>query len=250
MTIETIVAPNPGPFTLDGSRTYVVNHEIIIDAGPAIASHIDAVLAAAPDAKMIFITHGHSDHTEAAAEIKQRTGGAVIAPPGTLPDVATEYLKDGALWQTGSVRIEAIATPGHTAEHFCFLTPDGDLFSGDAILGLGTTIIQGHLREYLDSLRKLRSRDPRRIYPGHGPVRHDAIAWIDYYLAHRAEREAQIVNALRVRPRRLSDLREEIYPDLDPRLSRAAESQLAAHLEHLEQFGRVRRTGEMFNIQE
>lgn len=236
VVVTTIVAPNPGPFTLDGSRSYVLDGEVVIDPGPDIGSHVEAVLAAAPRLQAIFITHGHADHAPAAAALKSRTGAAVHAPPGVLTDIANQHLADGAIWTFGSFRLEAIATPGHTPEHFCFLTAGGDLFSGDTVLGEGTTAVsppEGNMRAYMESLQRLRDRALRRIYPGHGPVREDAVAWIDSYIAHRRQREEQILALLREGGRSIRDLRTAIYPDLDGRLHRAAELQILAHLQDL-----------------
>ena len=121
--------------------------------------------------------------------------------------------------------LEAIATPGHTGEHFCFLTSDGDLFTGDTILGAGTTTIfppDGDMGAYIESLRKLRARNPRVIYPGHGPIRKDAVALIDSYIEHRLEREGQILDALGSGPADVHALRHRVYPDLERSLHRAA----------------------------
>ena len=237
--ITTIRAPNPGAFTLDGTRSYVLNGEVVIDPGPLIDSHVRAVLEAAPKLSAVFITHRHEDHTPAAARLRSERGAVISAPPGVLHEIVGEVLKDGAISHNGSVRLEALATPGHTAEHFCFLTPGGDLFSGDAILGEGTTIVEGHMRDYLASLKRLRERAPRRIYPGHGPIREDAVAWIDYYIAHRAERDQQILEAVRSGARQPRKIRRSVYPELDPRLHRAAERQIAAHLEYLAERGMI-----------
>jgi glyoxylase-like metal-dependent hydrolase (beta-lactamase superfamily II) len=253
VVVTTIVAPNPGPFTLDGSRTYVLDGEVVIDPGPDIPSHVEAVCAAAPRLQAIFITHAHADHAPAAGPLKSRTGAAVIAPPGVVPQVANQHLADGAIWTFGSIRLEALATPGHTPEHFCFLTAEADLFSGDTVLGEGTTVVsppEGNMRAYLESLQRLRERAPRRIYPGHGPVREDAVAWIDYYIAHRRQREEQILSLLREGGRSIRDLRAAIYPDLDARLHRAAELQIAAHLEDLLERTPITLRSETYLLQE
>lgn len=237
--ITTILAPNPGPFTLDGTRSYVLNGEVAIDPGPLIESHVRAILEAAPNLSDIFITHRHEDHIPAAARLKQDRSATISAPAGVLNGISDRVLRDGAISQSGSVRLEELATPGHTAEHFCFLTPGGDLFSGDTILGEGTTIVEGHMRDYLASLKRLRQRNPRRIYPGHGPVREDAVAWIDYYIEHREQRERQILDAIRRGAQKPQKIRRLVYPDLDPRLHRAAERQIAAHLEYLQERGLI-----------
>ena len=238
MNVRTILAPNQGPFTLDGTRTYIVGEVAMIDPGPPISSHVEA-LSAETQVETIFVTHRHGDHAPAAAILKERLGARLVAPAATLEDVADETLRDGA--QYGA--ITAIATPGHTAEHFCFLTDDGDLFTGDTILGVGTTAIfppDGHMGQYLDSLRKLRDLQPRRIYPGHGPVREDAVEWIDYYIQHRLEREQQIVACLADGALSTTELVKKIYPDLHTGLQPAAEAQLTAHGIHLVEQGTIR----------
>ncbi|MGH9459546.1 MAG: MBL fold metallo-hydrolase [Thermoanaerobaculia bacterium] len=245
MRIDTVTAPNPGPYTLDGTRSYVLGGEAVVDPGPSIAAHVDALLAAAPHLTTIFVTHRHADHAPAAAALRSRTGARVVAPAGIEPQPDVP-LRDGDVFPIGEETLEAIATPGHTGEHFCFLSSAGDLFTGDTILGEGTTTIfppDGDMAAYIDSLRKLRGREPRAIYPGHGPVRRDAAAWIDYYIAHRLEREAQVVAALRLGPATPAALRERIYPGLDPALHAAATLQMEAHLAKLERDGKAVRTG-------
>ena len=233
--IATITAPNPGPYTLDGTRTYILGDSVVIDPGPEVESHIDAIGRAAPNLTTILVTHRHADHAPAAATLRQRTGATIHAPAqaGLADHVA---LSDGGRIETLHGAIVAIATPGHTAEHFCFLTADGDLFTGDTILGEGTTTIfppDGDMGDYLASLRRLRALAPRRIFPGHGPVREDAIEWIDYYIRHRMDREAQIVASLSSHPVTLAQLRLSIYPTLASPLHVAAELQLEAHLKKL-----------------
>src|SRR6185369_5549137 len=118
----------------------------------------------------------------------------------------------------------------------------GDLFTGDTILGSGTTTIfppDGHMGDYIRSLRKLRERSPRRIWPAHGPTRDDAVALIDEYIAHRLERERQVLDALHAGARTPAEIRRAIYPDLDPRLERAAEIQITAHVQKLQEEGTV-----------
>jgi glyoxylase-like metal-dependent hydrolase (beta-lactamase superfamily II) len=235
MNIRSITAPNPGPFTLDGTRTYLVDDGIVIDPGPASASHVDAIRAAMPNLRTILITHRHADHAPAALPLARATGARIVAPRDVLAE--TDYVvSDGEIVDG----LEVVATPGHTAEHVCYLTADGDLFTGDTILGFGTTAIfppDGNMRDYLASLRKLRARNPKRIHPAHGPDRDDAVALIDEYIAHRLERERQIVAALAAGVRTIPELRRAIYPELDPRLHRGAEVQIEAHLIKLREEG-------------
>jgi glyoxylase-like metal-dependent hydrolase (beta-lactamase superfamily II) len=245
MKIRTILAPNPGPYTLEGTRCYLLGDDAIVDPGPAIRTHVEALLAAAPNVSKIFITHRHPDHAPAAAALRERTGAAIYAPPAVEPR-PDHPLHDGETIALAEGTIEAIATPGHTGEHFCFLTSDGELFTGDTILGEGTTTIfppDGDMAAYIDSLRKLRARNPRIIYPGHGKIREDAVALIDAYVAHRLERERQVIDALAAGPADVNALRARVYPDLDRVLHRAANLQIEAHLAKLAKEQRVRQTG-------
>jgi len=231
VNIRSITAPNPGPFTLDGTRTYLIDDSIVIDPGPNIESHVDAIITAMPQLLSIFITHRHGDHAPAAIPLKRRTGATIIAPHGVLEET-DRIVTDGE----AIAGLEVIATPGHTAEHVCYLTATGDLFTGDTILGFGTTTIfppDGNMRDYIASLRKLRAREPKRTWPAHGPTRDDAVALIDEYIAHRLQREQQVIDAMAAGARTAAEIRRIIYPDLDPRLERAAEIQISAHLEKL-----------------
>ncbi|HJW92401.1 MAG TPA: MBL fold metallo-hydrolase [Thermoanaerobaculia bacterium] len=233
MKIRSITAPNPGPFTLDGTRTYFVDDSIVIDPGPDIESHVAAIVDAMPHLKTIFITHRHADHAPAAVPLKFHTGARIVAPDGVL-DETDQVVRGGEVVEG----LEVIATPGHTSEHVCYLTSDGDLFTGDTILGYGSTAIfppDGNMRDYIASLHVLRTREPKRIFPAHGPTRDDALALIDEYIVHRLQREQQVIEALRAGATTTAEIRQMIYPDLDPRLARAAEIQITAHLEKLKE---------------
>jgi glyoxylase-like metal-dependent hydrolase (beta-lactamase superfamily II) len=239
--IRAITAPNPGPFTLDGTQTYLLGDTAVIDPGPAIESHVKAIAVAMPHLQTILITHRHPDHAPAAEPLREMTGARILAPRDVLERVDVR-VRGGESIAIDDTVIEVIATPGHTDEHVCYLTGDGDLFTGDTVLGAGTSAIfppDGSMADYLASLRVLRGRSPRRIFPAHGPVRDDAIALLDEYIAHRLDRERQVVDALRGGARSISELRHTIYPDLDPRLEHAAEIQLEAHLIKLRGEGRV-----------
>jgi glyoxylase-like metal-dependent hydrolase (beta-lactamase superfamily II) len=252
MRIRSITAPNPGPFTLDGTRTYLLGRSTVLDPGPAIGAHVEAILEAMPHVETILITHRHKDHAPAALALKRRTGAQVVAPPGVLTDEVVDRRVTGAEHlHIEAQSIEVLATPGHTREHVCYLTPEGDLFTGDTILGFGTTTIfppDGHMGDYLQSLKMLRARGPRRIHPGHGPTHEDAPALIDEYIAHRLFREQQVLDALAGRPFSIEELRERIYPDLDHQLTGAAEIQLTAHLIKLEEEGRVVRRNGVYGL--
>lgn len=243
MNIRFITAPNPGPLTLDGTQTYLLGETAVLDPGPDIPSHIDSIRAAMPQLHTILITHRHADHAPAAVPLSRATGARIVAPPGVLDDsIVMTRVSGGETLTIDGMAVDVIATPGHTNEHVCYLTAEGDLFTGDTILGAGTTAVfppDGHMGDYLRSLRKLRALHPKRIFPAHGPVREDAVALIDEYIAHRLQREEQVLEAVHAGTTTLAAMRARIYPDLDHRLHGAAEIQLRAHLIKLEEEGRV-----------
>jgi len=245
MLIRSITAPNPGPFTLDGTQTWLLGTTAVIDPGPDIASHIEAIRAAMPELRTILITHRHADHAPGALPLKRATGAQIIAPRGVLDDEAVAVrVAGGERLDLEGDTIEVIATPGHTSEHVCYLTSAGDLFTGDTILGTGTTAIfppDGNMADYLRSLQVLRARAPQRIYPAHGGAREDAMALIDQYIAHRIERERQVLEAIEAGASSIAAIRGTVYHELDPRLARAAEIQITAHVIKLVDEGRVDR---------
>lgn len=252
MNIRSLTAPNPGPFTLDGTRTYMIGETVVLDPGPLIPSHIHAVRRAQPGLELILLTHRHGDHAPGAVPLKEATNARIVAPRGVLDDrVVDRRVSGGEEIVVENVTIEVIATPGHTGEHVCYLTSEGDLFSGDMILGSGTTAIMppdGNMSDYMRSLAALRARNPKRIHPAHGPTREDAVALIDEYIAHRLDREKQVVDALASGAKTVSVIRERIYPDLDGALTRAAEGQIFAHLQKLAEEGRGREEGGVWSL--
>lgn len=237
MNIRHITAPNPGAFTLDGTRTYLIDDFAVLDPGPAIDSHVEAIRAAQPNLRTIFITHRHPDHAPAAIPLKRATAARIVAPPGVLDE--TDVVVTGGELIDG---LKVISTPGHTSEHVCFLTAERELFTGDTVLGDGTTAIfppDGNMADYMRSLEKLRAIAPRRIFPAHGRTRDDAVELLDEYIAHRRQRERQVLDAIAGGAKTVADMRERIYPDLDPRLNGAAEIQIEAHLIKLRQEGKA-----------
>lgn len=252
MIIRSITAPNPGAFTLNGTRTYLLGDSTIIDPGPAIDAHVDAIRATMPALRTILVTHRHADHAPAAVPLKRATGARILAPRGVLDDtLVDQWVANGETMAIDDETLEVIATPGHTSEHVCYLTSAGDLFTGDTVLGEGTTAIfppDGSMRDYIASLRMLLTRKPARIFPGHGPTRDDACAWIEHYIAHRLEREQQVLDSIAAGSISTATMRERIYPDLDPRLHGAAEIQIGAHLIKLRDDGRVEEHNGEYNI--
>jgi glyoxylase-like metal-dependent hydrolase (beta-lactamase superfamily II) len=246
-SVLRVLAPNPGPFTLDGTNTWVVgrNPSVVIDPGPDDAGHILAVLEEAEPVAAVLLTHHHPDHAPGASRLAEAAAAPVRA---FRPEPGEDRLADGEVIEAGSVRLRVVHTPGHTADHVCFLAePDGLLFTGDTVLGRGTSVIDppdGDMGSYLRSLERLRSLEPRTIYPGHGPVIFTPIGRLDYYLRHREERERQVLEALENGPRTPEDLVPAVYADeVSPDLYPAAARSVLAHLAKLEREGRVARTG-------
>jgi glyoxylase-like metal-dependent hydrolase (beta-lactamase superfamily II) len=241
MNIRSITAPNPGPFTLDGTQTYLIGETAVLDPGPNIRSHIAKLIAAMPRLDTILITHRHGDHAPGAVPLKKATGARIVAPRGVLDEVDLR-VSGGETLSIDGVSVEVIATPGHTNEHVCYLTSEGDLFTGDTVLGAGTTAIfppDGHMGDYIRSLHTLRARNPKRIFPAHGPVREDAVALIDEYIAHRLQRERQVLDAAAAGAKTPREMRARIYPGLNWRLRGAAEIQIEAHLVKLREEGKL-----------
>jgi glyoxylase-like metal-dependent hydrolase (beta-lactamase superfamily II) len=226
--VERLTASNAGPMTLEGTNTYLVGRDpaVVIDPGPDQAEHIDAVRGAA-EARggigTVLLTHSHSDH-----------GGGV-----ELLGVDPSDPKDGET----IAGLTAIATPGHSADHMCFLL-DGACFTGDLILGEGSTIVGpremgGSLADYMRSLDRLRALDLELLFPGHGPEVHDPRAKIDEYIEHRMMRERRLVAALERGERSRSALLAEVWDDVPEELRGAAAVAMQAHLEKLEDEGRL-----------
>lgn len=245
--IVRVLALNPGPFTLEGTNTWIVGRmpSVVIDPGPADAGHILAVLDEAAPLGAILLTHRHPDHAPGAARLAEASGARVHA---FSPEPGERGVRGGEVLEVGSVRLLAVHTPGHTADHLCFLLgDDGALFTGDAVLGRGTSVVdppEGDMAAYVRSLHALRDLEPRVIYPGHGPVVFDARAKLGEYIAHRAMREKQVLAALEHGPATPEELVPGIYGEEVPgSLYPAAARSVLAHLLKLERDGRAARTG-------
>lgn len=239
--IRTVLAPNASALTLDGTRTYLVGRErvAVIDPGPRTREHIDAVAGEIGDGVVvsILLTHTHPDHAAGAEEMAVRVGASLLSAAGGT-------LADGMCIATDAGELIALATPGHTPDHFAFHLPAaGAVFVGDLMLGgMETALVaapEGDLGAYLASLERVRGLGARVLYPAHGPPFTDPDSAIDAYIRHRHEREEEVLAALRAGAASVDEVVAAVYgPELPPELARAAEGAVRAYLRHLEEMGR------------
>jgi len=245
--IVRVLAPNPSVYTLEGTNTWVLGDQatatIVIDPGPAIQAHLDEVARAAGHVAQVLLSHDHADHAEGARAFAEKVG----APLYAWRLNGAEHLKDGQVVEAGGVSLTALHTPGHSADHVVFFSSDGGaLFTGDAVLGRGTSFVDppdGDLAKYLASLERMLELRPRTIYPGHGPVVLDAPAKLREYLDHRAGRERQVLDGLGDGARTVQDLVSQIYVDYPPEVHPLAARSVTAHLLKLAAEGRVESKG-------
>jgi len=238
--IVGIRADNPGPFSLTGTNSWLLGDGPVwlIDPGPALPPHLDALAAeiAARGGQLggIALTHDHHDHNEAIPAMRKRFPGAPLAAARGDVDIV---LRDGGTFGP----LEAMALPGHAPDHFIFLY--GDVaFSGDAVLGIGSTIVPpdpGALAGYLAGLERLRMRGPAIICPGHGPLVLDAVAKISEYIEHRLDRERRLLAALDAGRRTVDELVGDAWSDVPEAMRPAAAIAMRAHLDKLDSEGRL-----------
>lgn len=267
--IRRVIANNPSAFTFHGTGTYIVGHGkvAVIDPGPDMPDHVDALKRAIDGETVthIVITHTHRDHSPAARALQAATGAPTYGygPHGSgRGGVAGEQVEEGADWdfdpdhKVGDGEtingdgwtLEAVWTPGHTSNHLCFaLTEEKALFTGDHVMGWSTTIVSppdGDMRRYIDSLRKLLPRDDVRYWPTHGAPIDDPQNYVRAYIAHREQRERQILECLSQGVETIPDMVARMYADIPVGLHRAAGRSVLSHLIHLVEDGRVKSDGE------
>jgi glyoxylase-like metal-dependent hydrolase (beta-lactamase superfamily II) len=262
--IGRLLAHNPSAFTYYGTQTYLVGERelAVIDPGPDLPEHLDALeqaIAGRPVAA-IMCTHTHRDHSPAARPLAERTGAPIVGcAPLSLETVGPradasfdgDYVPDRVLADGESIEIDgaaltAVATPGHTSNHLCFAFGDA-LFTGDHVMGWSTTVVvppDGDMAAYMASLDELRQRDDRIYYPAHGPAVTNPQRYVRHLVGHRMQREKQILDLVREKPRPIPDIVENAYPGLDPRLVAAAGGSVLAHLVDLERRGLVEHQGD------
>jgi len=261
--ISRVLADNPGPFTFKGTGVYIVGGKsvAVIDPGPDIPVHVEALKRALDGKRVshILITHTHNDHSPAAKYVKEWSGAATYAfgPHGSgksddgpkleeggdmafVPDVR---VKDGDVIAGDGYTFECVYTPGHTSNHMCFgLREEKALFTGDHVMGWSTTVVtppDGDMAAYMASLRKLLARDDAVLYPTHGAPVRDPKPFVQAYIDHRLQREAQIVSCLRDGVTAIPEMVARMYADTDKRLHPAAARSVLAHLIQMQQEGQV-----------
>ncbi|MEM9222165.1 MAG: MBL fold metallo-hydrolase [Pseudomonadota bacterium] len=262
--ITRITANNPGPFTGAGTNTYLVGRErmMVVDPGPADEAHIDAIMGALRGRPVshILITHTHRDHVDGLPLLRQRVDAPTVAEgphrearplkDGEVnpflyaadmdfrPDIV---IGDGARIDNGDGVVEAIATPGHTANHMAF-TVDGDCLTGDHVMGWSTTVVappDGEMGAYLRSLEKMLEVEHRLYFPGHGYAVDEPHRAVSAMRAHRLMRERAILERVRMGDRDIAAMVDALYVGIDTRLKKAAGLSVQAHLEKLADEGRV-----------
>lgn len=276
--VRRVVCNNPGPFTYTGTTSFIVGNGVVavIDPGPDNPDHLDAVCAALDPGEIvshILVTHTHRDHSPLAKALKERTGATICGWAGGPPEpggidrsaavddadfvemeeaVERDFSPDIPLTHRDVVNgpdwtLEAVHTPGHIHNHLCFhLAEEKTLFTGDHIMGWSTSVIvppDGNMADYMSSLELLFSYDLELLRPTHGPAVPEPHNFIRAYVAHRLNREAQILGQLEEGTSRIRDMVPVLYADTDKRLHPAAAMSVLAHLEGLVRSGRVRCEG-------
>lgn len=241
-------AGNPSPLTGRGNNTWLIDGALpaLIDAGVGAPDHLDAISEALGDRPLacVLVTHGHADHASGVPALRGRWPRLDVFKWPQPGEQGSHPLSDGQTLRAGDGKLIVLHTPGHALDHVCFWNRQArHLFAGDMVVA-GTTVMipaghGGNLREYLDSLRRLKALDAARIYPGHGPVIDRPSDIIDEYLAHRDLRERQILACLRDGLTDPDLMVDRIYAGLDEKLRPAARLTVEAHLEKLREEGRA-----------
>jgi glyoxylase-like metal-dependent hydrolase (beta-lactamase superfamily II) len=250
--VTRVLAPNPSGMTLDGTNTYVVGEPgsgqaVLVDPGPDDPAHLAAVerVLAARGARCVavLVTHHHGDHAEAALPWGDRFDAQVAAADGAVAGPRGRILEPGERLTVAGTTIGVVPTPGHTSDHLAFRLESGAVLVGDHVLGRGTSVVthpEGDVVAYLESLRRVHDLGPSALYCGHGPeLTEDPKAVLEFYLAHRAYREQQLVTALEGGPQTVDDLVAVVYAEVPRSLWPAAARSTRAALAKLRAEGRV-----------
>lgn len=263
--VRRVVARNPSPFTFHGTGTYIVGrgNVAIVDPGPEIAEHVDALLAAVRGETVthILVTHTHHDHSPASAAIQRATGAKTYgfgphprSPGGEKPEeggdahfVPDVVLRDGDVVEGAGWNAEALHTPGHISNHLCFaIREDNAMLTGDHVMGWSTAVISppdGNMGDYFASLRKLLPRSEELLIPTHGAEIRDPRGFVGAYIEHRLERERQILACLRDGPKTIPEMVATMYAAVPVHLHKPAGRSVLAHLIQMAADGRLRCEG-------
>jgi len=257
--VRRITAGNASVFTGPGTNTYLVGMDevTVVDPGPALDSHIEAIVGASGTIKQIVVTHTHPDHSPGVKLLQE----AIDVPAYGLITETTKdqdktfhpkkFLLDGDLLEEEEFTLEVIHTPGHASNHLCYLVKEeGLIITGDHIMNGSTVVISppdGNMKHYIESLEKLKNYDLKSIAPGHGEVMKEPQLVAEWIIKHRLEREEKVADALRKAGKGSSDsLVEDVYNDVDPSLFPIAKWSLQAHLLKLADDGKAIQEGENF----
>lgn len=249
LRIQRVLAPNPGPYTGPGTNTWVVGDDrtiVVIDPGPVIAAHGDAILDVVGDRKVtsVIVTHTHVDHAPLANPLARDLDVPAVgyAPgPEFQPDIR---VGDGSEIEVASRRLTVVHTPGHSDDHLCFRL-DNSLFTGDHIMG-GSSVMVEDMGPYLASLERIHHTGLERLHPGHGDEMDRPDEVISWYIAHRLEREEQVIRAIAGGASSIGAVVETVYADVDTALHPLAARSVVAHLRKLETEGRAQRAGDQW----
>jgi glyoxylase-like metal-dependent hydrolase (beta-lactamase superfamily II) len=248
--VSRLLAPNPGPMTLDGTNTYLLRGApdgaaVVIDPGPADEWHLSRIAEQGP-IELVVLTHHHPDHAEGADRLRSLTGAPVAAFEADLCQ-GSPTLQDGDVHDEGGLQWQVLHTPGHSADSVCLVLPgERAVLTGDTVLGRGTTVVahpDGRLGDYLQSLRQLRTvcdGKVETVLPGHGPIGRNSLQMLDFYLRHRQERLDQVAMALDELGATATPMEivRHVYADVDPAVWPAAELSVRAQLDYLAAAGR------------
>ena len=257
--IRRIVAPNPSPYTLHGTGTYIIGSgEIaVVDPGPNIPSHIEAIMNETKGEKIthILVTHTHADHSPAAKPLSNLTGAVVMGygphgekegEEGADLNFTPDYIiQDNEVIKGANWELECIHTPGHTSNHICYSVKGAKaVLTGDHIMGWSTTLVSppdGNMKDYFSSLEKMLLRDEEYYIPAHGEIIKKPKRFVKALIGHRKMREKQIRKYLHTKNiSYIPDLVSKMYPTLDKRLIKAAGRSVLAHLLHMKELGYVK----------